>query len=197
MSTARRKRPIACHHGPTNTYVLRTPIGDMDLETCPKGIHSLQQVQEIDDSTFKVDMSIEVSLKSQLYQDNGYVYKSVLMCIQWLNTYFHNKTEAPAQTRPNICFVHTKKGSFTEKVWRILADEISFARIVSYGQLATMCGNVNTARAVGHTLKMNPIQLIIPCHRVIRQTGQLGEYCGGRRNLVKKWLLNHEGVAVL
>ena len=48
-------------------------------------------------------------------------------------------------------------------------------------------------RAVGSAMKNNPLSLIVPCHRVVKATG-LGLYHGGKRQKVKLWLLNHEGI---
>jgi len=50
---------------------------------------------------------------------------------------------------------------------------------------------LNTSpRAVGQALKVNPLPLIIPCHRVITTNGAIGGYSLGIK--VKKWLLEHE-----
>lgn len=37
-------RKLVCQSGPTNTYVVSTPIGDMEIVSCPRGLHSLQQM---------------------------------------------------------------------------------------------------------------------------------------------------------
>ena len=50
------------------------------------------------------------------------------------------------------------------------------------------------ARAVGTAMSNNPIQIIVPCHRVIKSDGSFGNYAKGCRKGVKKWLLNHEGI---
>ncbi|CAG2067468.1 unnamed protein product [Timema podura] len=55
-----------------------------------------------------------------------------------------------------------------------------------------MLNKPNAARAVGTAMANNPIQLIIPCHRVIRNDLSLGSYVRGQS--VKMWLLKHEGV---
>ena len=52
---------------------------------------------------------------------------------------------------------------------------------------------LGASRAVGTAMSNNPISIIVPCHRVIKSDGQLGNYAKGCRNNVKKWLLNHEG----
>ena len=97
--------------------------------------------------------------------------------------------ELPIQTHILLSF----SDSFTSQVWMMLKDKVSFGQTVSYGQLAAMCGNMRASRAVGMAMRNNPLSLIIPCHRVIQSGGQIGNYHGGKKNLVKVWLLKHEG----
>jgi methylated-DNA-[protein]-cysteine S-methyltransferase len=61
---------------------------------------------------------------------------------------------------------------------------------VSYGQLAEMAGHPRAARAVGSAMAANPIPVVIPCHRVIRADGTLGNY--GDDPDWKPRLLEHE-----
>jgi methylated-DNA-[protein]-cysteine S-methyltransferase len=43
----------------------------------------------------------------------------------------------------------------------------------------------------------NPLQILVPCHRVIRSDGSVGQYSKGKKNNVKNWLLEHEGLKVV
>lgn len=81
---------------------------------------------------------------------------------------------------------------FQARVLRIAAS-IPRGEVRPYGWLAREADRPGAARAVGSTMARNPIPLIIPCHRVVRSDGHLGEYSlGGPHN---KWeLLTHEGV---
>jgi O-6-methylguanine DNA methyltransferase len=81
---------------------------------------------------------------------------------------------------------------FEAKVLKIAAT-IPKGEVRPYGWLAREADRPDAARAVGSTMARNPIPLIIPCHRVVRSDGHLGEYSlGGPHN---KWnLLNLEGV---
>jgi O-6-methylguanine DNA methyltransferase len=74
-----------------------------------------------------------------------------------------------------------------------IAATIPKGEVRPYGWLAREAEKPGASRAVGSTMARNPIPLIIPCHRVVRSDGHLGEYSlGGSRN---KWeLLTHEGV---
>lgn len=67
---------------------------------------------------------------------------------------------------------------------------VDYGATVSYGELAHMVGSPGAARAVGTAMSTNPIPLVVPCHRVVRSDGSVGEY-GGRPE-VKAWLIAHE-----
>jgi len=64
--------------------------------------------------------------------------------------------------------------------------------MVSYGQLAALAGYPGAARAVGSVCSRNPVAVIVPCHRVIRADGSLGNYGYGVDK--KIILLQAEGV---
>lgn len=80
---------------------------------------------------------------------------------------------------------------FQATVLRIAAS-IPRGEVRPYGWLAREASHPGATRAVGSTMARNPIPLIIPCHRVVRSDGTIGEYSlGGPHN---KWhLLEHEG----
>ncbi|HEX6488004.1 MAG TPA: MGMT family protein [Candidatus Dormibacteraeota bacterium] len=73
------------------------------------------------------------------------------------------------------------------------ALEIPRGEIRTYGWIAREIGRPKAVRAVGTALANNPIPLFIPCHRVVRADGKIGNYgCGGPAN--KRRLLLFEGV---
>lgn len=80
--------------------------------------------------------------------------------------------------------------AFQHRVWRELAL-IPFGARISYGDLARRIGNPAASRAVGRANGLNPISIIVPCHRVIGANGTLTGYGGGIDR--KRWLLEHEG----
>lgn len=82
---------------------------------------------------------------------------------------------------------------FQRVVWSALRD-IPAGTTTSYGALATHIGRPKAVRAVGHANGANPISVVVPCHRVIGANGALTGYGGGLDR--KKWLLEHEGVAI-
>lgn len=96
---------------------------------------------------------------------------------------------------------------FQQKVWIALL-RIPFGGYVTYGELARMVGRPGGAQAVGQAVKINPLCIMVPCHRVlptqlVEQNGAraasrglyrrgmtIGSYNGGARR--KAWLLDHE-----
>ncbi|MEM1251715.1 MAG: methylated-DNA--[protein]-cysteine S-methyltransferase [Cyanobacteria bacterium P01_H01_bin.21] len=81
--------------------------------------------------------------------------------------------------------------AFQAKVWQALRS-IAPGTVMSYGELARHLGNPTAVRAVGTTNGLNPISIVLPCHRVIGADGSLTGYAGGIER--KRWLLEHEGV---
>ena len=80
--------------------------------------------------------------------------------------------------------------SYQQTVWRELL-KVPYGETISYGELAKRIGNPKGARSIGMAVHFNPIGIIIPCHRVIRSSGEIGGYASGIYR--KKWLLEHEG----
>lgn len=78
--------------------------------------------------------------------------------------------------------------NFQVKVWEALIHT-EFGRVISYQQLAERAGCPRAPRAVGTALAANHIGFLIPCHRVIRQSGEVGEYRWGaeRKRAMLAW----------
>lgn len=79
---------------------------------------------------------------------------------------------------------------FQFKVWEALL-KIPAGRVCSYGELAAAIGQPAAARAVGSAVAKNPVAILIPCHRVIRNMGVIGNYRWGE--IRKQALLGWEG----
>ena len=58
--------------------------------------------------------------------------------------------------------------------------QIPPTNLVSYSQVAKAIDHPNSARAVGLAVGQNPVAFVIPCHRVIQQSGEIGGYHWGR-----------------
>jgi len=71
---------------------------------------------------------------------------------------------------------------------RLLA--VPFGSTVTYGELAAELGRPTASRAVGGAAHVNPLGVIVPCHRLVGRGGALTGYAGGLTR--KAWLLAHE-----
>jgi len=78
---------------------------------------------------------------------------------------------------------------FEKKVWNS-AISIPYGLTISYKELAQRAGHPLACRAAGTAMKNNPVMLIVPCHRVIKSNGKLGNFGGGVE--IKKFLVNME-----
>jgi methylated-DNA-[protein]-cysteine S-methyltransferase len=81
---------------------------------------------------------------------------------------------------------------FSAKVLKTTC-KIPRGKVATYSGLAAKIGSPRAARAVGTALANNPFPIVIPCHRVVRADGTLGEFGGGSN--MKRELLVKEGVA--
>lgn len=82
-------------------------------------------------------------------------------------------------------------GPFMQDCWKALR-KVRGGKVVSYAQLAQKAGRPQAIRAAGTACSSNLIAPIIPCHRVVRTGGELGNYGFGLE--LKRSLLVHEGV---
>ena len=84
--------------------------------------------------------------------------------------------------------LHVRGSAFQLRVWRALLA-IPSGDLASYAKLAAMAGNPNASRATGSAVGSNPVSFLIPCHRVIRSTGIIGNYRWGgtRKRAMLAW----------
>lgn len=102
-------------------------------------------------------------------------------------------TEYFAGTRRAFDMPLVAPGSaFQERTWAGLR-RLAAGTTVSYEELAQRVGRPRAQRAVGTANGANRIAVVIPCHRVVRKSGETGNYGGGRWR--KEWLLAHEARA--
>ena len=78
---------------------------------------------------------------------------------------------------------------FEKKVWNS-AISIPYGSTISYKDLAQRAGHSLACRAAGTAMKNNPVMLVVPCHRVIKSNGKLGNFGGGVE--IKNFLVNLE-----
>lgn len=92
--------------------------------------------------------------------------------------------------------LHVVGTNFQVAVWRALL-RIPSGSLASYSHIAKTLGYPKASRAVGNAIGANPVALVIPCHRVIRQSGALGGYRWGvaKKKMVQTWEhLHHEPI---
>ena len=90
----------------------------------------------------------------------------------------------------NSIEVRQPGAKFSQNVWKSLR-KIPAGKTWSYAELAKKSGSPDAVRAAGTACGSNLIAPIIPCHRVVKSGGALGNYGYGVK--VKEWLLRHEG----
>ena len=78
---------------------------------------------------------------------------------------------------------------FQQRIWNT-AMQIPYGRTVSYEDVARAAGNPKACRAAGAALGANPLPIIIPCHRVIAKSGNLGGFSSGTD--IKSYLIHLE-----
>lgn len=90
----------------------------------------------------------------------------------------------------NSIQVRQPGSTFYQSVWKAMR-KIPVGKTWSYADLAKRSGSADAVRATGTACSSNLIAAIIPCHRIVKSGGALGNYAYGVE--VKQWLLRHEG----
>ncbi len=83
-------------------------------------------------------------------------------------------------------------GSFSQAAWKAMRG-VRAGKVLSYADLAKNAGSPKAVRAAGSACAKNAIVLVVPCHRIVKTGGALGNYAYGTNK--KEWLLRHEGLA--
>lgn len=95
------------------------------------------------------------------------------------NKVFRELTEYFAGKRKLFDLPLSMKGTaFQQKVWRALL-QISYGETRTYGEMAAAIGSPKATRAVGMACHVNPLCIVVPCHRVIGSNGRLTGYAEG------------------
>ncbi|MBJ79563.1 MAG: methylated-DNA--[protein]-cysteine S-methyltransferase [Nitrospinaceae bacterium] len=164
---------------PTNTLkysIFKTPLGKTGVAVSPTGI--CRVVLSVSRESDFVELLKKVHPRPQKQSTQ-------LMAIEnEFHQYFSGKLKK-FSFKPDL-----RQGThFQQSVWRKLTA-IPFGNTRSYQWLATAIGNPKACRAAGNANGRNPVPVIIPCHRVIRQNGDMGGYTGGIH--LKQFLLDLE-----
>ena len=169
-----------CHNlnNETVSYtVFKNPIGLTGLAATQKGLIRIAN-----------KLSSEKAFEKLLVRNLGFQIKKnpkyFKILIEQFQSYF--KGELRSFKFPLDLRLGTP---FQKKVWESLLT-IPYGVTRSYKWLAKSINNPNSARAVGNANGQNPLSIVIPCHRVVRENGELGGYTGGIQ--IKRYLLGLE-----
>ena len=89
----------------------------------------------------------------------------------------------------NAIKVRQSGAKFSQEVWKALR-KIPSGKTLTYTELAARAGSKAAIRAAGTACGQNLIAPIVPCHRIIKSGGAIGNYAYGIK--IKEWLLSHE-----
>ena len=157
--------------------VHQTPFGNCLIATTVRGVCNLHFLDEdeIDENTAK-----------QLLQTAW--AKAEIVHDQSATREISDRIFQPMTTPRSPWVLRVKGTNFQIQVWRALL-QVPFGAITTYQGLAEAIGRPTAARAVGNALGCNPVGYLIPCHRVIRQSGELGGYRWGleRKAVLLGW----------
>ena len=139
---------------------------------------------DIGDIEIKCNEESVISIKFIDIRENEIRENRVVkQAVKELDEYFRGKRE-------NFDLSLSLNGTeFQKRVWNELIN-IPYGSKISYKKIAEMTGNKKSVRAAATAVAANPILIIIPCHRVIRKNGDIGNYSGGSE--IKKQLLEME-----
>lgn len=158
-----------------------SPFGTCLIAEGPRGICHLGFVTAADGAAEWAELQAAWP-QAHLYRDDAQAARLAA------RIFTHN--DAPTQ-QPLRAFV--RGTAFQVRVWRALL-RLPPGTLVSYGQLAVALDAPAAARAVGTAIGRNPLAYLVPCHRVIRETGVVGDYRWGRER--KRAMLAWESTAI-
>lgn len=156
-----------------------TPFGKIIAASTDKGVCHMAFVDEGERRAFDHLRSIFPNAKYVLSPDTKQQHALSVFDRDW------NKLEEIK--------LHLKGTEFQLKVWETLL-KIPAGGLATYADLATKSGYNGACRAVGTAVGKNPVAFLIPCHRVIKATGEPGNYHWGemRKNAIIGWEAAHK-----
>jgi methylated-DNA-[protein]-cysteine S-methyltransferase len=162
--------------------VINSPLGHLLVAEGPRGLATLHFLD-----TMKVDPVLDVLRQRFDLVDNDAAAERVRRELErYLAGDLHSLDAHPI----DLSLVHSE---FQRRVFERLR-KIGPGAVITYNALADAAGVPTAQRAVGHTMAINPVPIFVPCHRVIRSDGTVGNYGGGVPCKVK--LLRTEGFEV-
>lgn len=165
------------HHGKPIRYTIApSRLGRLLLAATDHGVCALF----LGDRDSELFASLREDFASaQLVRDDRGLARWLRQALETLDRGI-GKKEVPLDLSPS---------DFQRRVWRELKS-IPRGETRSYGEIARALGNPRASRAVGRACATNPVSLLIPCHRAVREDGGLGGYRWGLER--KRHLLEQE-----
>ena len=150
-----------------------TPFGDILMASSSRGLCRL----DFADSREEALVNLFNKFPLARFQEQTDSFQDMAM------NYF-----SPCSGEINILPLHVRATEFQIKVWNALL-EIPLGMTSSYGKVAESISSPKACRAVGSAAGSNPVALVIPCHRVITSTGDVGNYHWGpsRKKRLLEW----------
>lgn len=158
-----------------NYSFAESPFGNILVASTHKGICSM---------AFATDEATALQELQQKFP-NAFFQQKLDMLQQHALFIFQNDWSKLHQIK-----LHLKGSDFQLKVWETLL-KIPMGKLSTYGNIASQIGNPNASRAVGTAIGSNPVAFLIPCHRVIQSSGNIGGYMWG--NTRKTAIIGWEG----
>jgi len=151
-----------------------TPFGKVIVASTPKGICHMAFVDEGEEKALE---QLKTSFPNA-------VYAQLVDRIQQNALFIFTQD----WSRLDEIKLHLKGTDFQIKVWETLL-KVPAGGLTTYASLAKKAGSENAYRAVGTAVGSNPVAFLIPCHRVIKSTGEIGQYHWGsnRKNAIIGW----------
>lgn len=144
-----------------------TPFGQCFIATTPQGICALQFV---DGNAEDILSAHQEEWHQAIHKQNDAMAKNIIWDI------FSNTLSKRGESLK----LHVKGTPFQIEVWEALLT-IPMGKVVTYGELSQLMNRDKAVRAVASAIARNPVGLIIPCHRVIRSGGAVGQYHWGSK----------------
>jgi methylated-DNA-[protein]-cysteine S-methyltransferase len=111
--------------------------------------------------------------------------KTIPIITDLISDYFDGDLDALNGIR-----VRQDGAGFSQSAWKAMR-KVKAGKTLSYADLADRAGSPAAVRAAGSACAKNGIVLVVPCHRIVKTGGALGNYAYGLSK--KEWLLRHEG----
>lgn len=151
-----------------------TPFGTVIVASTGKGICHMAFVDEGEEKAFEELKSMYPNASYNQFVDRVQQNALFIFTQDW--------------SRLDEIKLHLKGTDFQIKVWETLL-KLPPGGLTTYSDLAKKAGYAGASRAVGTAIGNNPVAFLIPCHRVIKSTGETGQYHWGatRKNAMIGW----------